>query len=69
MALGAPAFADGHALDLNAARLDTSMDQDGDGTVSDDELIRGNMAVFDTDNSGAINAVVRIAAEMFLSTQ
>ena len=45
------------------------MDQDGDGTVSDDELIRGNMAVFDTDNSGAINAVVRIAAEMFLSTQ
>lgn len=67
IALGGSAQADAHAeFDINAARLDVSLDKNGDGEVSDDEIIDGNMAMFDTDASGAIDASERGMAEEML---
>lgn len=53
-------------FDAASARLDTALDTNGDGAVSDDEIIRGNMALFDTDNNGAIDADERGVAEEML---
>lgn len=64
---GSAAFAESHAsimdFDAEAARLDVSLDMDGDGEVSDEEIIRGNMAVFDLDGSGTIDAEEQAIAE------
>ncbi len=66
-ALSAPAFAaslaDIEDFDVNAAKLDLTLDRDGDGEVSSDEIIEGNMDVFDIDGSGAIDAEERGLAE------
>ncbi|MGJ8625044.1 MAG: hypothetical protein ACSHW1_20055 [Yoonia sp.] len=68
IALGGAAFADGHELNLNAARLDTTLDRNGDGEVTDLEIIDGNMAFFDANGDGAIDAAERgHAEEMIMS--
>ncbi|WP_158270810.1 hypothetical protein [Thalassorhabdomicrobium marinisediminis] len=61
-------WAEAHQLDANAARLDATLDTDGDGEVSNDEIIEGNMAFFDTDGNGAIDADERGVAEEMLMT-
>ena len=63
IALGGSAFAAGHELDLNTARLDMTLDTDGNGEITTDELIDGNMAFFDANNDGAIDAEERGMAE------
>ncbi|WP_281982931.1 hypothetical protein [Thalassorhabdomicrobium marinisediminis] len=55
-------------FDVNAARLDATLDTNGDGEVSDDEIIEGNMALFDTDNNGMVDADERGRAEEALRT-
>jgi hypothetical protein len=59
-------FADGHTIDIDTARLDMSLDTNGDGEVDNDEMIAGNMAIFDTDGSGTLNAVERGVADDML---
>lgn len=66
IALSAPAFAAGHEFDVNSARIDLSLDTDGDTEIDNDEIIDGNMAVFDLDGSGAIDANERGLAEQAL---
>ncbi|WP_296417392.1 hypothetical protein [Pseudooctadecabacter sp.] len=63
IALSAPAFAAGHEFDVNSARLDLSLDTDGDTEIDNDEIIDGNMAIFDLDGNGAIDADERGVAE------
>ncbi|WP_375281178.1 hypothetical protein [Pseudooctadecabacter sp.] len=60
------AFAAGHEFDVNSARIDLSLDTDGDTEVDNDEIIDGNMEVFDLDGSGAIDANERGLAEQAL---
>lgn len=74
IALSGPAFADGHAvafdpMDANAvaeARLDLELDTDGNGEVTNDEIIEGYMDVFDTNGNGMIDADERGEAEIML---
>ncbi|MEL6959813.1 MAG: hypothetical protein AAGL89_12765 [Pseudomonadota bacterium] len=66
VALSGAAFADAHEFDVEGAYLDLSNDMDGDGEVTMDEIIEMNMAVFDTDGNGAIDADERGEAEVLL---
>ena len=70
LTLSGVAFADGHSSELNVgqARLDTALDTDGDGEVSDDEIIDANEAMFDVNGSGTIDASERNQAERLLMT-
>ena len=53
-------------FNVGAARLMPSLDTNGDGEVDDDEIIDGNMSVFDADGNGTIDAPERGLAEEFL---
>lgn len=64
--LGGSAMADGHEFNAATARLDLTLDTNGNGDVSDVEIIRGNMDVFDTDSNGAIDADERAEAEIMI---
>ncbi|MGJ8611401.1 MAG: hypothetical protein ACSHW1_20065 [Yoonia sp.] len=66
--VGGTAMADGHAaaFDADTARLDLTLDTNGDGDVSDLELIDGNVAVFDKDGDGVLNAQERGEAEIMV---
>jgi len=68
--LSTTAFADGHSpfgdFDVNAAILQPSTDQNGDGDVTMDEIINMNEEVFDLDGNGSIDADERGQAEIFL---
>ena len=71
IALSAPAYAnlaDIEDFNVNAAKLDMSLDFDGNGDVDTDEIIRGNMAFFDTDGNGAIDADERGEAELVIES-
>ena len=50
-------------FDAAGARLDLTLDTDGDGNVTDDEIIEGNMARFDTNGDGVIDVTERQQAE------
>jgi len=69
--LGGAAFADGHAeeFDVNEARLDISLDTNGDGEVSDDEIIDGYIELFDTDGNGTLDAAERGEAEIMIAAE
>lgn len=56
----------GIEFDADAARLDMSLDTDNDGSVSDEEIIIANAALFDTDNNGALDADERGVIEQAL---
>ena len=69
VALSAPAFAslsDVADFDVNAAKLNLTLDADGNGDVSDREIIDGNVAAFDTDGNGRLDAQERGVAEIFV---
>ncbi len=69
IALSAPAFAalsDVQDFNVNAAKLDYTLDTDGNGTITDDEIIDGNVAAFDVDGSGRLDAEERGVAEIFV---
>lgn len=71
IALSAPAYAtlaDLEDFNVNAAKLDMSLDFNGDGDIDTDEIIRGNMAFFDTDGNGAIDADERDQAEIVIES-
>jgi hypothetical protein len=56
-------------FNVGAARLMPSLDTNVDSEVDDDEIINGNMALFDTNTDGTIDAAERGVAEQFLSTE
>ncbi len=67
VALSAPAFAaleDVQDFNVNAAKLNYSLDTNGDQEVSDREIIDGNVAAFDLDGDGRLNAKERGIAEI-----
>ena len=67
VALSAPAFAaleDVQDFNVNAAKLNYSLDTNGDQDVSDREIIDGNVAAFDLDGDGRLNAKERGIAEI-----
>lgn len=67
LTLSGSAFAAAHAeFDADAARLDLTLDTNGDGEVTDDEIIEGNMELFDTNGDGVLDVVERQEAEAML---
>ena len=67
VALSAPAFAaleDVQDFNVNAAKLNYSLDTNGDQDVSDREIIDGNVAAFDLDGDGRLNAKERGIAQI-----
>lgn len=58
------AFADGHTFNVDKARMDMTLDTNGDRDISDDELINGNVNVFDLNGDGIIDAEERGKAEL-----
>jgi hypothetical protein len=67
LTFGGAAFADSHSIDIGTARLDLSLDTNGDGEVDNDEIIDGNMAIFDSNGSGTLDAEERGVAEQMLT--
>jgi hypothetical protein len=67
LTFGGAAFADSHSIDIGTARLDISLDTNGDGEVDNDEIIDGNMAIFDSNGSGTLDAEERGVAEQMLT--
>ena len=62
VALSAPAFAsleDIQDFNVNAAKLDWSLDTNGNQDISDREIIDGNVAVFDLNGDGRLDAQER----------
>lgn len=70
IALSAPAFAtlgDIQDFNVNFAKLNYAFDTDGNGEITVDEIIDGQVAEFDTDKDGVINANERGLAEIYIT--
>ena len=69
IALTAPAFANLDAItdfNVNFAKLDHSLDTDGNNDITVDEIIDGHVAEVDINDDGRIDAYERGLAELYI---